>query len=276
MYVQYRYKGKFVSAQTASRLGNLKTSKQHLITEIRTKASGMPYTSKEGYVKKAAIPVLVEKEKVLRELRKRVKDKEAQLKRAASRERDRYLGGPEKREQPRWDDYIPGRPLRHEDDLLDDYFDEAVEVADIEGDIYEEDKMPTTIPQLHLIFQKIVELEDYGLTEEDFEEKRVFCTEGQSDVYNIVRIGLDRFAENTLDIIKVSFPVGATGNKDAIRRSILRHIAERKTYDKKWRYFYVIAQFETPGKRPFFRTIIPRTELTVQFRDLRHRNKRNR
>jgi hypothetical protein len=134
----------------------------------------------------------------------------------------------------------------------------------------------TRIIELQMILQKPVELEDYGLTEEDLEGKPVFATEGQTEVKKLAQVGLDQWVENTLDTIPVNIPVGVAGMSDLVRRGVMRHIAQRKGWDNAWNFFYVIATFERADRSTFFRTIIPRTGITVQIRNLRRGKRRHR
>jgi hypothetical protein len=126
-----------------------------------------------------------------------------------------------------------------------------------------------------MVFQKPVELEDYGLTEEDMETP-VFATEGQTEVLKLARVGLDSWVENTLEKVRVEIPVGTAGMSDLLRRTVVRAIANKKEFDKDWKYFYVIATFERVDGTTFFRTVIPRTALGIQFRNLRRGKRRNR
>ncbi len=130
------------------------------------------------------------------------------------------------------------------------------------------------IRELQVIFQKPMDPEE--LSEREKEGKPVFATQGQSEVKEIAQVGLDQWVENTLDIVPVNLPVGVSGMSDMIRRAVLRHIASRKGWKNDWRFFYVIATFEKRSGESFFRTVIPRTAITVQFRNLRHRKQGHR
>lgn len=129
----------------------------------------------------------------------------------------------------------------------------------------------TRINQLQIIFQKPAEPEDYGLTPEDLEEMPVFATPGQEAVKQFARVGLDNWVENTLEVTEVNIPVGTSGMSDLLRRAIIRTMANMKKFDRKWNYFYVIATFERVDGTTFFRTVVPRTALSLQFRNLRRR-----
>lgn len=133
----------------------------------------------------------------------------------------------------------------------------------------------TRIINLQLVFQKPADPSDYGLDEADVSEY-VFTTQGQSEVKKLVQVGLDQWNENTLVLVNTNIPVGLAGMSDIIRRAVLRTIATMEQWEKDWEYFYVIAEFEREDRTTFFRTIIPRTAITVQFRNLRRGKPGNR
>lgn len=147
MYTQYRYKGRFVSAQDASRISHLPKIGQFVTTHIRDKTAGPAYTELKGFFRHGSLEwnMRIDAESDRRRRDEEIARRAEYQRRQREKERERYIGGPEKREEPRYVEYtgqeefagLPYDPLPDEDELLDDYFDEAIEVADIDDETYE-------------------------------------------------------------------------------------------------------------------------------------------
>lgn len=158
MHAQYRYKGKFISAAKAARLSKLPGTKDKVSTTIREdKRSSKAVATVSRFLKDVALKTAyaIEKDRSAKaEQRQRRIERERQrtqdyertkVEPSYKRETPRYqepeidLGGAYRTPQYEEEPFTGLEPLPDEDDLIDDYFEIAVEVADIDGDVYQED-----------------------------------------------------------------------------------------------------------------------------------------
>ena len=140
------------------------------------------------------------------------------------------------------------------------------------------------IVELQFVMQKPADEEDWlsarALDKEIKEEfgidQRPFATEGTEPGFKkIVKVGKDAYAENISISVPCDIPVGP-GARSLIGHLAMRVLARYVNEDADWTHFYVIAKFKTRENEELFRTVIARTEISVQIRDLRYRNKRRR
>lgn len=157
MFAQYRYHGKYISAAKASRLANLPTTRDYVTTSIRESKKTAPILESPGMLKGVTLKTVYAMEKDRR-------TREDQRQRRIDRERERTLEFKRKQATPAPEGIpysypehepiierytpspeeeaeevsIPFDPVPYEDQLIDDYFEDIIEVADIDGDIYVE------------------------------------------------------------------------------------------------------------------------------------------
>lgn len=71
------------------------------------------------------------------------------------------------------------------------------------------------------------------------------------------------------EFVEVDIPVGQGAHAtETVKRVILRAVAAN--VEPQYEFFYVIAHFKGADETEFSRTIVPRTEITLQIRGLRH------
>jgi hypothetical protein len=165
MFAQYRYKGRYISASKAEKLSHLPRAKAHVITSIRDSAARKSKSILEvpGMLKDVVLKTVYAMEKdrqrgqeqrerrIARERERTAEFKRAQagVSTAPGPEREtglqparvtarRYPEEEEEEEEEEGEVSIPFDELPDEDFLMEEYFDAAIEVADIDGDTYVE------------------------------------------------------------------------------------------------------------------------------------------
>lgn len=134
----------------------------------------------------------------------------------------------------------------------------------------------TTIIELLIIFQRPIPEGEIDPAEVDL---KAFATQGQAEVYKYIRTSKGTFAENHLEVLPVNIPTGISGMGNAVKIAVMRlmnNLVAKKEFNDLWELFYVIAKFDDGTGEPFFRTIMPRTEIPLSLRRVRRRNVRNR
>ncbi len=161
MHARYRISGKFVSAQKAERLSHFKKYQGKISTDIIEKKGGKSFLNVDGFASGISLRTIYAMEKDRR-------TKEEERERRRSREKERTLDFQRRQieseprvtrfEPPAYDEgtgaggyyappqgededeYLPDlRRIPYEDELIDDYFENAIDIADIDGDIYIDD-----------------------------------------------------------------------------------------------------------------------------------------
>lgn len=158
MLAQYRYKGQYITASKAQKLSNLKGTAPYVTTSIRDSGRSKALVDAPGYLKGTTLKTTyaIEKDRQTRAVERqrridREKERTAEFKRAQAglkpsprprrkepeQERiiERYYPEPEDEEDEE-EPFIPYEEIPDEDELLEEYFDDFIEVADIDSDHY--------------------------------------------------------------------------------------------------------------------------------------------